>query len=292
MIATGAPTAACRACEAGDARVCGEKAGHALWRCARCGALFAAADAAASAALYARYYDGARFETSPGVAAALDAVFGGAEPFRQTGRWLDVGFGEGALLSVAERRGWRCYGVEVSPHALDYGARRGWTVTADARDVRLEAGRFDVVTMIELLEHVDRPGAVLDDAARWLRPGGSLYVTTPNADSVNRRLLGIGWSVVAPPEHLTLWTTRALREALGRRGFAIERMVTAGWNPADVLGRLRSRGATVNRNETGRALADSLARSRGRRILKATANAVLNAGRLGDTIKVWARRHA
>src|SRR5262249_32162170 len=151
---------------------------------------------------YEQYYDHARFETEQAPAASLGKLAASFEPFRWTGRWLDLGYGEGGLLSAAESLDWRCYGVEISPQSLDYGNRRGWVVSSDAdRDPRFPEAGFDVVTMIEFLEHVQDPQSQLSAALRWLRPGGLLYVTTPNADSLNRRCLGLEWSIFKPPEH-------------------------------------------------------------------------------------------
>ncbi len=189
----------CPACEGSDVRPWAVKAGHAIRQCHGCGALSSVPNATASTELYARYYDASTFETPVPVAASLTRLVVAAERFRRLGRWLDVGYGEGGLLGAAERKGWACHGVEVSPQALEYGRRRGWTVTAEVDDTRLGDAAFDVVSMIELVEHVAEPRRLFEAAGRWLRAGGLLYLTTPNAGSLNRRLLAEAWSVIAPP---------------------------------------------------------------------------------------------
>jgi SAM-dependent methyltransferase len=247
-------------------------------------------------ALYDELYRESSFEAPPTVAATLDRVVAAAEPFRRTGRWLDIGFGEGGLLSAAAARGWSCYGTEVSGVALEHGRYRGWSVSRDADgDDRFAPASFDVVTMIELLEHVSSPRAFLRRAARWLRPGGLLYLTTPNARSVNRWLLGPAWSIFRPPDHRTIWTAEALVRVLGEHGLVVDEVRTEGWNPSDVLSRIRSfvgPAVEANRNRTAVALNDYLSRSRSRRSVKAGVNAALNAARLGDSLKVRAVRAA
>jgi SAM-dependent methyltransferase len=244
--------------------------------------------------LYDHYYERARFTTPATVIASLEVLVGSAERFRKTGRWLDIGYGEGSLLTVAERHGWACHGSEVSPHALEYGRQRAWAVTSDpGGDVRFQDAAFDVVTMIELLEHVQEPTRFLAHAAQWLRPGGLLYITTPNAGSLNCRVLGLSWSTVSPPEHLVLWTVGALRRALAPAGFVPFRVRTEGCNPSEILVRLRpsrSRAGPVDRNQTALALSEAFSRTRLRRAMKAVLNSGLSASRLGDTIKVWAVR--
>jgi 2-polyprenyl-3-methyl-5-hydroxy-6-metoxy-1,4-benzoquinol methylase len=247
-----------------------------------------------SSTLYEHYHDAARFSLAPTVEASLERLTSVAERARVTGRWLDFGYGEGGLLEVAQRRGWACYGVEVSPSMLEYGSGRGWTVTSDPHgDPRFVDGTFDVVTMIEVLEHIVDPVGLLSAAARWLRPGGLLYVTTPNAGGMNCRILRKEWSVVCPPQHVVLWTPRALLVALARAGFRTSRPRADGFNPAEILAWLqggRSAAEGVNRHQSGLALSAALGRTRVRRIVKATLNGCLSALGLGDTLKVWASR--
>lgn len=273
----------------------GEKHDYAVWKCRRCGVVFIEPEAAPAdiARVYDHYYDRASFQTTSTVAASLERLVRSAEEFRQTGRWLDFGYGEGGILAVAQGRGWLCYGIELSGQALEHGRSRGWTVASDpSSDQRFEPGTFDVVSMIELLEHVPAPAQILRSAAPWLRPGGLLYLTTPNVQSLNGRLLGLAWSVVSPPEHVVLWTASALRNALAAAGFRVVRVRTEGLNPAELLARLRSRRNTapVDRNQSAFALSEALSRSQSRRALKRVVNAGLSALRLGDTVKVWALR--
>ena len=288
----------CPACNDGLVRRWGEKSACELWRCRRCQAISCGKSPGPtdSERLYEHYHDAARHTLAPTVEASLERVVSSAERFRLAGRWLDFGYGEGGLLEAAQRHGWVCYGVEISRSMLDYGASKGWAVTSDPRgDPRFADGTFDVVTLIEVLEHVADPICLLRDAARWLRPGGLLYVTTPNARGLNCRILGQAWSVVCPPQHLVLWTPRAFHVALARVGFKTPRLRAEGFNPAEILAWVRggqSAAESVNRHESGLALSAALERSRVRRIAKAVVNRVLSALGLGDTLKVWASRAA
>ncbi|MCS6806067.1 MAG: class I SAM-dependent methyltransferase [Acidobacteriota bacterium] len=288
----------CPACQAHRSVRFGCKNQHALWRCLACGTVFinAVTNHRDLSELYEHYYDGARFEIPPVVARSLERLVMSCDSWRQTGRWLDVGYGEGGLLTIAQQHGWQCYGTEISPPALAYGQERGWIVAADAeRDARFPTGGFDVVTMIELLEHVPAPDRFLQAAARWLRPGGLLYITTPNARSLNRWVLGLDWSVFAPPEHITIWTARGLIAALTRNGFVPYRLRSEGLNPAEWLARWRRRAGSavaVNRNQAAFALNEALSRSAARRALKSSINHCLSWMNIGDALKVWARRES
>jgi SAM-dependent methyltransferase len=272
------------------------KNGVVLMRCRACGLLFVPrADTSRldPTRAYASYHAHSAFAAPPSVQASLARLVSAAGSYRRTNRWLDMGFGEGDLLHGAERQGWQCFGTEVSPHALEHGQSRGWTVTTDpAQDSRFAPATFDVVTMIEVLEHVRDPRALVESAARWLRPGGFLYLTTPNARSLNRWVLGPEWSVVCPPEHLALWTAKAVRALLQDAGFPRIRIRTQGLNPVEIVARLRP-GADpkrVHRQSAGVALSEALSRSRPRRALKKVANLLLDLLGVGDTLKVRAER--
>lgn len=285
----------CPACESRVARLLGTKLNHVLWDCGQCGTIFVPVGGRAPvSSLYDAFYEQAPFKTPPSALVSLERLVQSSARYRKTGQWLDVGYGEGALLTVAERHGWACFGTEISPPVLEYGHQRGWTVTADPfDDPRFSESAFDVVTMIELLEHVPDPRRLLKDAARWLRPDGLLYVTTPNARSLNFRLLGLGWSVVSPPDHLMLWTARGLQYALASAGFRDLRIRSEGFNPVELLARKRRNDADAepfDRNASARALSESLSKTRGRRCFKRVVNAGLNTLGLGDTLKVWAVR--
>lgn len=210
-------------------------------------------------------------------------------------RFLDVGFGGGDLLDIARARGFATYGTEVSKVALDHASARGHVVTRDAsNDPEFRPASFQVVTLIETLEHVVDGPALLAFAHSRLASGGVLYLTTPNADSLNRRMLGVQWDGVGPPDHRTLWTTRGLSDVLARTGFTDLRLKTEGLSPVDLLQRLRrlrSPQAPAPHHATASAqVAEAFEASRLRRFVKASVNACLRATRLGDTLKARATR--
>lgn len=283
----------CLACERDQSRLLGKKNQFDLRQCLYCGAIFTHTQIKDNALkdIYNHYYDGACFEMPTVVAQSLERVVLSFERFRVTGRILDIGYGEGGLLQIAEKCNWQCFGTEISPGALAYGKESGWIVADQAEDdLRFMPQGFDVVTMIELLEHVPNPQQVLQSAARWLRPGGLLYLTTPNADSLNHRLLGLEWSVIAPPEHIALWTPKGMRHALAKAGFQELRIRTEGLNPYEIFARWRPKKEAVNRVQTGVALNAALSSSPSRKALKAGINYFLSVMQIGDSLKVFATR--
>lgn len=111
------------------------------------------------------------------------------------GNVLDVGPGGGALLRMLEKRGWDCRGVDPG----------GWSGAARvvSRIQDLPRGyRADVVILHDVLEHVNDPRAVLQDYSALLRPRGRVVLAFPRSDSLDARLLGVGWPMVRPLGHL------------------------------------------------------------------------------------------
>ena len=254
-----------------------------LLRCGVCGSLHADCPKPAED-LYAELYE--KDEIVPDVvASSLDAVVSSMEPYRSNGRWLDVAFGQGALLDAAARRNWRCYGSELSSVALRKGRARGFVTAAGTSD--FENGSFDVVSMVEFVEHVEDPSSFLREARRVLRPGGCLYITTPNAWSANRWLLGAAWSVFAPPDHVTIFTPGAMTRLLTSNGFGDIEIRAEGLNPSELRRKPKGSASTeAHRVNAATELCVAFSATPGRRRMKSLINSALSLTRLGDTLKI------
>jgi protein O-GlcNAc transferase len=106
---------------------------------------------------------------------------------RWEGRWLEVGFGNGALLTTAAEFGYEVVGLDLREEsvrrmaALGFDARHGDLMACDGDGD--ETGRFDVVSLADVLEHMPFPRRALLHVRELLRPGGALFVSMPNMDS-------------------------------------------------------------------------------------------------------------
>lgn len=96
-------------------------------------------------------------------------------------RLLDVGCGRGAFLDVARGAGLRTAGVEIAPDAADAAEAKGHQVFRGSAEERFRppGERFEFVTMWDILEHLGRPRAALQNAYDALAPGGRLFILTP-----------------------------------------------------------------------------------------------------------------
>jgi 2-polyprenyl-3-methyl-5-hydroxy-6-metoxy-1,4-benzoquinol methylase len=135
------------------------------------------------------------------------------------GKLFEIGCAYGLFLDEA-RAFYEVHGVDVAPAATAHAREQ---LHLDARcadflDLPDEPESYDVICMWDTIEHLARPFAYLDKAARWLRPGGWLLLTTGNFASVVSRLRGRKWRLIHPPTHLFYFTPETLGQAVERAG--------------------------------------------------------------------------
>lgn len=141
----------------------------------------------------------------------------------ERGRLLDFGCAVGLFVKVATDAGWEAIGLERSAWAADYGRRQfGLTIVAGSEAECADfKGRFDMVTMWDVLEHLEDPRGVLRQVAHWLKPGGVLALNTVDSASLGARLAGEHWRHLGPPHHLQYFTRDSLRHLLRETGFRV-----------------------------------------------------------------------
>jgi SAM-dependent methyltransferase len=261
--------------------------------CASCGTSHrpAAATAPELEQHYADYYDVVP-DLSPLTELRLSSWAESLLPYRSTGRILEVGCGVGHFLTAARKVGFETWGTEISSSALTRLQALGFDVRrGDLPDLRLPDEHFDAVVLFEVIEHLPDPGRYLQECRRLLRPGGLLLLTTPNFDSLSRRLLGARWRVV-DPEHLVLMTPRGMQALLQRTGFATVSLSTRNIDPVEVLRVLRGGTtlATGDRQQRVDACRSALTTNKALHVAKRAANGVLSALAMGDTLEARAIR--
>ncbi len=166
------------------------------------------------------------------------------EPFFFPGaKLLDVGCGAGFFLRAALEQGWQGEGVEISDLAANYAEEvvkvPVWHGSLES--LFLPSASYDLVVMLDLLEHLPDPRRALIEAHRLLKKNGILLVTTPDFFSLNRFFLGSSWAVLNPGEHLFCFSQRTLQQLARLTGWSS----SATWNlfvcnPAYLHGRPRA----------------------------------------------------
>jgi 2-polyprenyl-3-methyl-5-hydroxy-6-metoxy-1,4-benzoquinol methylase len=157
----------------------------------------------------------------PGVKRILDREFRHL-PKRPEGacHLLDVGCGNGSFLSLSRNCGWKVVGLDPDPMAVANAVRQGLTVHEggiEYFDGQTEL--FDVITLNHVIEHVYQPFEVLRRCHELLKPGGQIWLETPNVDSFGHWQFQKNWRGLESPRHLVLFNRDSLSQALTRSGF-------------------------------------------------------------------------
>jgi SAM-dependent methyltransferase len=158
---------------------------------------------------------------------------------------LDGGCGTGLMLQQIAHMG-SVEGVDISDEALEFCRRRGLKNVrrADVLDLPFDGNSFDVVTALDVLEHLENDAGAMREFRRVLKPGGRIFIFAPAHNWL--------WSLQDDvSHHRRRYTARSLRETVESSGLVIERQsyVSTFLLPVIFLGRqwlkvlLRFRGA-------------------------------------------------
>jgi 2-polyprenyl-3-methyl-5-hydroxy-6-metoxy-1,4-benzoquinol methylase len=143
---------------------------------------------------------------------------------------LDVGCGNGDFPELAKRAGWEAFGVELSEHAAAFARSKGLNVVCGTLETAgYAAGFFDVITMWDVLEHLDHPRRAVEEAHRLLKGGGYLVVRVPNTKFqllkafIREDVLRGKRSSLQGNLHLNHFSATTLRRLLTSAGFEVVR---------------------------------------------------------------------
>jgi SAM-dependent methyltransferase len=138
-------------------------------------------------------------------------------------RLLDVGCSSGFLLRVATALGFSAAGVESAPVAAEAARNAGFDVFAGRlQEAPWPASSFEIITLIELIEHVPDPLDLLRACHRLLVPGGVVLINTPNAASWTARVMRgawLGFNLNHMGGHICFYSPATLAVAAQRCGF-------------------------------------------------------------------------
>jgi len=150
------------------------------------------------------------------------------------GAVLDIGAGTGDLVAFLGECGYQAEGIEPAKEPSESAREFGLAIhTADLASWSGDLSnhqRYDAVVMINVLEHVPVPQAVVEQAVRLLRPGGVLVIRVPNdfseiQSAAQKALDKDAWWVFAP-DHINYFGVNSLRSFLESFGLSVESEMT------------------------------------------------------------------
>jgi 2-polyprenyl-3-methyl-5-hydroxy-6-metoxy-1,4-benzoquinol methylase len=141
---------------------------------------------------------------------------------------FDLGCGYGNFMKMCTEKGYTCLGMEISRYALTRAIDK--SIGAILGDVQsslpLKLNSVDVVVMLDVIEHLDKPSLALEEIKKVLKPKGLLYIATPNLMAVARLLKGKNWYGFLDKTHVSLFTPFVLKGLLEKCDFEILRCYT------------------------------------------------------------------
>jgi SAM-dependent methyltransferase len=149
------------------------------------------------------------------------AIFGARNGQRQ--RWLDIGFGNGGLVMVADEFGFAATGVDVRNEAVQRLQALGYGAICASFEHLPPDTSCAVLSMADVLEHLPDPRAALRKASAMLEPDGLLYISCPNRETSTWRLWEQSgtnpyWGEL---EHYHNFSREKLLELLDTHGFSV-----------------------------------------------------------------------
>ena len=146
-------------------------------------------------------------------------------------RILDVGCGDGFHLNLLRKFGkktWSLEGVDIDNRAVEAAIRSGVKAhLGTVEEIDLPHENYDLVFMIQTIEHVEKPDEVLRAIHKLLRKGGRLVIVTDNTDSIDFNFLKGGyWGGYHFPRHWNLFNRRSVSKLAEKTGFEVKRLTT------------------------------------------------------------------
>lgn len=143
--------------------------------------------------------------------------------YRPAGRLLEIGCAYGFFLQEAAPF-YDIQGLEISDDAAAFARQRGLPVLTGVADEAAFAklGHFDVIVLLDVIEHLVDPARTLALCHRHLEDGGVIVITTGDFASLYARLSGRNWRLMTPPQHLWYFTPTSVARLSASVGLSAE----------------------------------------------------------------------
>ncbi|MCC7701403.1 bifunctional 2-polyprenyl-6-hydroxyphenol methylase/3-demethylubiquinol 3-O-methyltransferase UbiG [Janthinobacterium sp. GW460P] len=169
-------------------------------------------------------------------------------------RVIDIGCGGGILAESMARKGADVTGIDLSDkalkvadlHSLESGAKVRYKLIAAEAMAAEEPGQYDVVTCMEMLEHVPDPAAIVQACATLVKPGGHVFLSTLNRNpkAYLFAILGAEYLLRLLPkgthDYDKFITPAELSQYLRSAGLDVNSMRGMGYNPLTKIYSLNS----------------------------------------------------
>jgi dolichol-phosphate mannosyltransferase len=142
---------------------------------------------------------------------------------------LDIGAATGFFIDIARSAGFKVSGVEISSTAAKIAESKGLKVfNGTLEEFSPKTVKYNVITMLDVIEHVEDPRRLLVKAAEILEKKGIIVINTPDSGSLYARVLNKKWHLIVPPEHIYYFNRNSITKLLNETGFDVIVSTTIG----------------------------------------------------------------
>ena len=229
-------------CQNENVEIILEPKAHKLYRCLDCGLIFACQDKQKESSIilnqtdvYSNYYKedtGGRFSN---IVEFIVKVFRFMRAYEihtldtKAKSILDIGSGRGWILYFLKKyfKYDRAVGTQIATNAFKFSKEKLKLeiYNKDLLELSLEK-KFDIVSILHVLEHVEKPEEYIKKIYELLGEGGILFIEVPNYNAWARKLTGKHWLALDLKHHLFFFTPKSLTTLLNKYNFKIKKLET------------------------------------------------------------------
>lgn len=135
---------------------------------------------------------------------------------------LEIGFGNGQILSEFLKKGHDIYGVDpdmLEIEIIPEVKRKGNLFSDKIEKIDFKKTKFDIIYGVHVIEHLDNPAKVFQKCKNILKPDGLMYFITPNGSSASIDIFKGKWWFLEDPTHLRFFTNNSIKYLLNKIGF-------------------------------------------------------------------------
>lgn len=157
--------------------------------------------------------------------------------YKKEGTLLDLGCAMGFLLEEAIKWKFDPYGIDVSAYAISLAEKivpREKLLLGNVEDIekilakKISGKKFDVITMFDLIEHLDHPREALKKTLSYLKDDGLIVIQTGDAGSAWAKVMGKNWHFFAPPQHFYFYNQKNMKMLLEQAGLKVIKIQKVG----------------------------------------------------------------
>jgi 2-polyprenyl-3-methyl-5-hydroxy-6-metoxy-1,4-benzoquinol methylase len=146
------------------------------------------------------------------------------QKYKRSGDLFDLGSGWGHFMLAGIELGYKCYGIEISEQPYLY-SKNDLKLPVDHIDFfeMKEDKKFDIITLWDVLEHIDKADTFIEKCSRITKPDGILVIQVPQIDSYFAKKYKDEWKMMGL-DHVNYFGKKTITQLLERHGYQIEKI--------------------------------------------------------------------